>query len=645
MSKQNTSSKGFAPWRWLKRMFFGASKEYTLADERYDSPGKLAVKRFFRNPLAVIALVILVGMFLFVFIGPIFAPVDLTETGSEMLHVNVRPTMSLMKLPDDMKDGAVDISSRGTFTIGVSTDGNMYTWGYYTHTKDPKLNPLNIPDEVKNAKIVHAAAGTDHAVAISEDGHVYAWGAYDNGQYGWDGSMIASARKQPEELMGDNTIDASQVRQLVAGNQVTAILMEDGTIYAWGNDGLNATNLSSVIKHGKKESKLVKLAFTNDGLYGIDEDGNFVPGKSSKFNTITIQDENGQNKVVDIFEYIGDRKIVDIAATGGAIALVTDDGELIVAGMKEATPVIPEGDTIKHVSGGTRHFTLVTEQGRVYAWGQNFRKQCEVPADLQEAGAVDTVFSSGFQNYAFKDGKFVEAWGLKGYVFGTDDMGRDVFNRLMNGGKMTMTIGALSVVISTIIGILLGGIAGYFGGFLDMAIMRVAEVVSSMPFIPFAMILSAVLGSQVSVEQRMYIIMVILGLLSWPGLCRQVRAQMFAQREMEYVTAAKTIGVKENKIIFKHIIPNVMSVVLVSITLSFGTSMLTESTLSYLGFGIPAPTPTWGNMLSNANNSVIIQNYWWNWVFVGLIFGLSCVCINLIGDGLRDALDPKSNER
>ena len=231
------------------------------------------------------------------------------------------------------------------------------------------------------------------------------------------------------------------------------------------------------------------------------------------------------------------------------------------------------------------------------------------------------------------------------FLLGTDDLGRDIFARLVNGGKMTMTIGALSVVISTIIGILLGGIAGYFGGFLDMAIMRVAEVVSSMPFIPFAMILSAVLGSQVSVEQRMYIIMVILGLLSWPGLCRQVRAQMFAQREMEYVTAAKTIGVKENKIIFKHIIPNVMSVVLVSITLSFGTSMLTESTLSYLGFGIPAPTPTWGNMLSNANNSVIIQNYWWNWVFVGLIFGLSCVCINLFGDGLRDALDPKSNER
>ena len=642
MSKQNTSSKGFAPWRWLKRMFFGASKEYTLADERYDSPGKLAVKRFFRNPLAVIALTILVGMFLFVFIGPIFAPVDLTETGSEMLHVNVRPTMSLMKLPDDMKDGAVDISSRGTFTIGVSTDGNMYTWGYYTHTKDPKLNPLNIPDEVKNAKIVHAAAGTDHAVAISEDGHVYAWGAYDNGQYGWEGSMIASARKQPEELMGDNTIDASQVRQLVAGNQVTAILMEDGTIYAWGNDGLNATNLSSVIKHGKKESKLVKLAFTNDGLYGIDEDGNFVPGKSSKFNTITIQDENGQNKVVDIFEYIGNRKIVDIAATGGAIALVTDDGELIVAGMKEATPVIPEGDTIKHVSGGTRHFTLVTEQGRVYAWGQNFRKQCEVPADLQEAGAVDTVFSSGFQNYAFKDGKFVEAWGLKGYVFGTDDMGRDVFNRLMNGGKMTMTIGAVAVIVSTIIGIIVGCISGYFGGWVDNLIMRIVDVFYCLPSMPIIIILGAAMDAmRIDSWTRMMYLMLILGFLGWPGIARLVRGQILSLREQEFMTAAEACGISAWHRIFRHLIPNVIPQLIVTCTMSLGSTILTEATLSFLGLGVKYPFASWGNIINDVNNAYVMTNYLFIWVPAGICLLITVLGFNFVGDGLRDAFDPK----
>ena len=171
-----------------------------------------------------------------------------------------------------------------------------------------------------------------------------------------------------------------------------------------------------------------------------------MPGKSTKFQTAIVKDENGNNNTVNIEEYLSNRKVVDIAATGGAIALVTDDGEMLVAGMKGDIPTVPEGDTIKHVSGGTRHFTLVTEKGRVYAWGQNYRNPCNIPDNLQEEGAVDTVFSSGFQNYAYKDGEFVGSWGLKGYAFGTDDMGRDVFNRLMNGGKMTMTIGAVAVI-------------------------------------------------------------------------------------------------------------------------------------------------------------------------------------------------------
>ncbi len=640
--EKNTSSKGFAPFNWLKRMFFGGSKVVAEEGERYDSPSKLAVKRFFRKPIAVIALVVLISMFLFVFIGPVFYPVDLTETGSEMLHTNVAPTMSLMKLPDDMKDGAVDISSRGTFTIGVSTDGNLYMWGYYPKTKDPKLNVMNVPEEVRGSKIVHVAAGSDHCVAISAEGKVYCWGAYDNGQYGWDGSMIASARKQPEELM-EGTIDASQVRQLVCGNQITAILMEDGTVYAWGNDGLNATNLSSVIKHGKKESRLVKLAFTNDGLYAIDENGTFVTGKSSKFNSLTITDETGAKKTVDLYEHIGDRKIVDIAATGSAVALVTDDGELIVAGMKEAAPVIPEGDRIKAVSGGTRHFTLVTEQGRVYAWGQNYRNQCQVPEALTEAGAVDTVYASGFQNYAFKDGKYVDGWGLKGYLMGTDDMGRDVFNRIINGGKMTMTIGAVAVIVSTIIGIIIGCLSGYFGGAVDILLMRVTEIVGAIPFLPFALCLSAILqASDLHEDTRIFIIMVILGVLSWTGLAKLVRGQILAEREKEFVTAARSMGIREGRIAFRHILPNIISVILVSITLDFASCMLTESSLSYLGFGVQLPRPTWGNMLDGSRNALVIQSYWWRWLFPALFLSIVVICINIIGDTLRDILDPKS---
>lgn len=644
MKKDKKSSrKEFVLFRWLRRMFFGASKELTMADERYDSPSKLAVKRFFRRPLATGAVVVLLGMFLFVFIGSAISPVDLTETGSEMLHTNMAPTQSLMKLPEQMKDGAVDISSRGTFTIGLDTEGQVYMWGYYFNVSgDEARNVMTIPEEVKNNKIVHVAAGSDHCVAISEDGHVYAWGEYDNGQYGLNGSMIASARKEPDELM-EGTIDASAVKQLICGNQVTAILMEDGTIYAWGNDGLCATNLSSVIKHGKQDSKLVKLAFTNDGLYGIDENGAFVSGKSTKFNLVTVKDENGKSVSVDIYEYIGERKIVDIAATGNALALVADDGEIIVSGMKEPLPELREGEKAVSVSGGTRHFVLVTDQGRVYAWGQNYRKQCEVPNDFSEAGVVDKVFASGFQNYAFKDGKFVDSWGLKGYIMGTDDMGRDVFNRIMNGGMMTMTVGAVAVIVSTIIGIIIGCISGYFGGAVDMLLMRVTEIFGAIPFLPFALCLSAIFkSSNIRENTRIFIIMLILGVLSWTGLARLVRGQILAEREKEFVTAARAMGVKEKRIAFRHILPNIISVLLVTVTLDFAGCMLTESSLSYLGFGVQLPRPTWGNMLDGSRNALVIQSYWWRWLFPALFLSIVVICINIIGDTLRDVFDPKS---
>ncbi len=255
------------------------------------------------------------------------------------------------------------------------------------------------------------------------------------------------------------------------------------------------------------------------------------------------------------------------------------------------------------------------------------------------------VYTGFYQNYAVTESGKMHTWELKGYLLGTDQFGRDVLTRIINGGKVTMTVGAVAVVIAVIIGIIMGGIAGYFGGVADMLIMRLCEIIGAIPFLPLMLILSAIMGTRVSLEQRMYIIMVILGLLNWTGLAYLIRAQILSQREMEYVTAAKTLGVRESGIIFKHIIPNVISVIIVTATISFATSMLTESSLSYLGFGIPPPTPTWGNMLTGANDSIVIQQYWWRWVFPALIFSICTICINLIGDGLRDAIDPKSNER
>lgn len=641
--ENTTKKKEFFLLRWFKRMFLGSSRELTVSDERYDSPGKLAVKRFFRKPLATAAVVVLLLLFLFVFIGPIFAPVDLSYM--ESMHANVGPNNSMMAIPKELKNGTSSISSRGSFSLGLSEEGKLFTWGYFNGAikKQPHTDVLTVPEEAQKEKILFAEAGSDHCVAIGESGKVYAWGLYDNGQYGHDGSMIAAVLKQPDELI-NGTIDVSQVKQLAAGVQVTAILMKDGTLYAWGNDQASATNINSILKAIKNDGlRLSQIAFTNTGLYGISTDGEFITGDNVTFDNHTITDENGVDRVVVTKDYIGSRKAISLAATCDSVAVVLEDGELLVFGKAGNAPALEAGEKAVSVSAGSRHFTLLTDSGRTVAWGNGKLGQTNVPAKLQAAGAVDRVISAGFQNYAFKDGKFVGSWGLKGYLMGTDDMGRDVFNRVMNGGKMTMTVGAVAVIVATIIGVIIGCISGYFGGKVDMLLMRVTEIFGAIPFLPFALVLSAVLqASDLTENVRIFIIMVILGVLSWTGLARLIRGQVLAEREKEFVTAARSMGVPERRIAFKHILPNVISVILVSVTLDFASCMLTESSLSYLGFGVQLPRPTWGNMLYGCRNATVIQNYWWRWLFPAIFLSVAVICINVIGDALRDVLDPKS---
>ena len=231
------------------------------------------------------------------------------------------------------------------------------------------------------------------------------------------------------------------------------------------------------------------------------------------------------------------------------------------------------------------------------------------------------------------------------HLLGTDEYGRDILSRIIYGTRVSLSVGILAQVIATIIGVTMGSLAAYYGGWVDMLLMRITEIFSSLPFLPFAMMLSYVIRTMpIGENTRIFIIMIILGLLSWTGLARMIRAQVLAEREKEFVIAAKSMGVKENRIAFKHILPNVISIILVNITLDFAGCMLTESSLSYLGFGVQQPQPTWGNMLNGANNSIVIQNFWWQWLFPAIALSVATISINIIGDTLRDVLDPKSSQ-
>ncbi len=641
--KKESSRKTFAPFRWLKRGFFGGSKELSPENERYDSPGKLACKRFFRRPSACVATVVLICLFLFVFIGPIFDPFD--PSYSETMMKNVAPGYDMMSVPSELASSLKEISSGGKFSVGLSNEGKVYLWGYTGFLSGEQS--LEIPEEVANDRIAHIAAGTDHIVAISESGKVYAWGDKRNAQYDGIGSLTESlVQPEPEELLTDG-VDASQVKQLVCGNQMTAIVMEDGSFYIWGNKASGASNLDTLMRPGN--GKVEKLVFTSSKVLGLTQKGELMLLNAGNFRSYESKDG-----IVDTMEYIGERKVLDIAAISSSVAVLLEDGEILMLGgnADRNVPQIPEGDRAVALSGGAKHFGLLTEQGRVYVWGGGTLGQLDAPESVTEPGAADRLFSVGFQNYTVKDGKLVEKWGHGGYLMGTDELGRSIFNRVLNGGRMTMTIGAVAVIVSSIIGIIIGCISGYFGGKVDMVLMRVTEIFGSIPFLPFAIILSSIFqGGQVEIfgmtlvvteNRRIFIIMIILGLLSWTGLARLVRGQVLAEREKEFITAAKAMGIRERRIAFKHILPNVISVILVSMTLDFASCMLTESSLSYLGFGVRLPRPTWGNMLNGCNDAIVIQSYWWRWVFPALFLSVAVICINVIGDTLRDVLDPKS---
>ena len=230
------------------------------------------------------------------------------------------------------------------------------------------------------------------------------------------------------------------------------------------------------------------------------------------------------------------------------------------------------------------------------------------------------------------------------YLLGTDINGRDVFSRILFGGRISMTIGFLALFVLFPIGLLYGGIAGYFGGKTDIIMMRFAEAVMSIPSFYLLIILASILPSGMTSVQRFMLIVVILALIGWAGFARVVRGMVLSIKNQEYIQAAKSIGASRLRIIVKHILPQTTSFVIVAMTLSVPSYILSESGLSFLGLGIQQPDASWGNMLKEAQEYTnIIYRPWL--LTPGFLIFIAVLAFNLIGDTIRDILDPKSKTR
>ena len=241
--------------------------------------------------------------------------------------------------------------------------------------------------------------------------------------------------------------------------------------------------------------------------------------------------------------------------------------------------------------------------------------------------------SRQYDSYSFPSAK---------HWLGTDKYGMDMLTRLMYGGRVSLMIGFIVIVIQTVLGVILGGLAGYFGGWVDDLIMRLVDIFYCIPSMPIILILGAAMDQQrVDPGKRLIYLMLILGVLGWGGIARLVRGQILSLREQEFMTATEACGIRVRSRIFKHLIPNVIPQLIVNCTMGLGSVIITEATLSFLGLGVKFPFASWGNIINDVNNTHVLTTYWFIWIPAGVLLLLTVLAFNLVGDGLRDAFDPK----
>ncbi|MGO5137269.1 oligopeptide ABC transporter permease [Clostridium butyricum] len=231
---------------------------------------------------------------------------------------------------------------------------------------------------------------------------------------------------------------------------------------------------------------------------------------------------------------------------------------------------------------------------------------------------------------------------IEGHVLGTDKLGRDIMTRLMYGGRISILVGLVAVAIELCIGTFVGAISGYYGGKVDAILMTITEIWMTIPFLPVIIIMGTILSSlKVDPNVRVLFLILSMGILSWGGIARIVRGEILTLREQEFIQATEALGLRDRRKIMKHLIPNIIPILIVNATLDVGAFIAFEAALSYLGVGVSEPIASWGNMLQAANNQANLQKRAWLWLPPGICVLIISLGINLLGDGLRDALDPK----
>ena len=575
----------------------GNDEHYSLNDDRRVkvlSPGALVAKRFFRNRLAVVGLSILVFMFVFSFIGGLISPYGEDEFFYREDQIN--------------KEFAV-VTENSDFRY-MAKDSNLFGSAVQAQTM-LAIQKGNEAFSYNGTNYALAQEGTDF-YAISSGGNLVGIAYKDVVSPSTEGQALSfefvyAALKSHAALEQELEDEAAQET-------------------AGASEAVGATDETSAPAESTEPAEPAEPAvksFTVDGLtYTIDEDGGVLQGEQE---VAYISRYIVQAIMPDVFlSRDFKEKLIDTIDAGETKFTYTDESLILddetdtalegeEAGIGAMDDGLPEEDNT--ASSATAEYTIERSQNHAN-W---------IIRQQQSSRQYDTYRSPCAKHW-----------------LGTDKYGMDMLTRLMYGGRVSLMIGFIVIIIETVLGVILGGVAGYFGGWIDNLIMRLVDIFYCIPSMPIILILGAAMDQQrVEPGKRLIYLMLILGILGWAGIARLVRGQILSLREQEFMTATEACGISVKSRIFKHLIPNVIPQLIVNCTMGLGSVIITEATLSFLGLGVKFPFASWGNIINDVNNTHVLTTYWFIWIPAGLLLLLTVLAFNLVGDGLRDAFDPK----
>lgn len=560
------------------------SESVSLDDEqrvKVLSPAALVFKRFIRNKLAITGIIILALMFAFAFIGGLVTPYDESQVFKKLDKVSTSYASATYNsdLRYTVEDGeSFEGSARSAFLFAMGKNKNVFSDGENEYSFSVYGEDLYL---ISGLKPILKADNLANKMVYTD---------------------IEGGDSSDEIKAAFETAVASKESSFTIGDQEYIITNDKRSYNISVEDVLALATMNVYDVYDE-----TRADFVNNFAFKYEAECALQDGKDSfefEGKTYTIEQDD---QAVNIYE-----DGTELATISGIIVQPVDSSIFLTVDMKNA-----------------------------------FREAIAAKQDKFEYDGVEYTtrdVNGTFMISSDTESELIEMYATPSakHPLGTDQNGMDVLTRLMYGGKISLLVGFVVVIIEMVIGVILGGISGYFGGWVDTCVMRFVDLFNCIPTTPMLIIIGSVLdANKINPKTRIYLLMVILGVLGWTGIARTVRGQILSLREQDFMVATEATGIRVSRRIARHLVPNVMPLLIVQATMSLGSIIITEATLSFLGLGVKYPFASWGSIINSATNIAVMTHYWFMWIPAGILILITVLGFNFVGDGLRDAFDPR----